>query len=227
MKRFTTILATSVTLLALAAPAAAIPEDPEPDPNPTPTTQPSPCGTVPPGTPHYRIKLVRFRAADESGPDWAGSDEPYFVFGSVGTDGTSSTRKSVTFGDVDSGETRNFGVWDYVWGNSCWGKLAPMGIGYSIQLWEEDAGSIATYVGSQYPQVAWLGEATKRVGQATDLILGWLQDDLLGTHTATYTPTQLASRLPVVGSSFIETVYLGGGSGSADYYVDMQVARTK
>ena len=144
MKRFTTILATSVTLLALAAPAAAAPNepggDPNPNPNPTPTTQPSPCGTVPPGTPHYRIKLVRFHAADESGPDDIGSDEPYFVFGSVGTDGTSSTRKSVTFGDVDSGETRNFGVWDYVWGNSCWGKLAPMGIGYSIQLWEEDGG---------------------------------------------------------------------------------------
>ena len=199
---------------------------------------------MPSGTPHYRIKLVRFLAADESGPDWRGSDEPYFVYGSVGTDGTSSTRKSVTFGDVDSGETHNFGVWDYVWGNSCWGKLAPMGIGYSIQLWEEDggvsestrtktaqyfqyAGSIATYAGEQYPQVAWLGEAMKRVGQATDLILGWLQDDLLGTHTGVYTPTQLASRLPAVGSSFTETVYLGGESGNADYYVDMLVSRTK
>jgi hypothetical protein len=251
-RRLTACVVAGVTVLALAGPAAAIdddPYDPPTPPSPPPTTPAPPPSNCPsPGTttPQYRIKLVRFRATDESHADWLGSDEPYFVFSSTGTTGTSTTRKSATYSGIDTGDTRSFGVWDYVWGNSCNGLAAPLGIGYSLQLWESDggvsestrtktaqyftyAGTISSFISSAYPELAWLPGAVAKVGQATNTVLGWLKDDLLGTATATFSRSELASRLSSVGSSFTKTVYLGGAATSdgADYYVDMSVTRTR
>src|SRR4051812_9044469 len=63
-----------------------------------------------PPQPTYQVKMVSFSADDESGWDWLGSDEPYFIMSSVGRDGTNQTDRTRVFGDVDSGDTRSFGA---------------------------------------------------------------------------------------------------------------------
>jgi hypothetical protein len=238
-------LVAGLGILALAAPAHAIDPQPDPEDTPPPTTTCPPPPTDGSG-PQYKVKMLKFTADDESHLDVAGSDEPYFVFSSVGTDGTSATRKSATFGDVDSGDTRNFGSADYLWGTKCHGRTAPMGIGYSVELFEHDlgtseetrakvaqyfgyAGDIADYLGQQYPSAAWVGPAVHWIGEGTDLILGWGKDDLIGSSTASFSPGELASKLPTKGSTFTKSVYLGGAdtSGGADYTLKIQLTRTR
>jgi hypothetical protein len=236
-------LVAGLGIVALAGPAHAIEPQPDPEDVATPTCPPPPADG---SGPQYKVKMLKFTADDESNLDVAGSDEPYFVFSSVGTDGTSATRRSATFGDVDSGDTRPFGSADYMWGTKCHGKTAPMGIGYSVELFEHDlgssedtrkkvaqyfgyAGDIADYIGKQYPAAAWVGPAVKVVGQGVDLILDWGKDDLIGSTTAAFAPSELASRLPSNGSSFTKSIYLGGAetSGGADYTLQLQVTRTR
>jgi hypothetical protein len=58
--------------------------------------------------PQFVAEAVSFKAIDESGYDWAGSDEVYAVF----SDLNSKLMDLVTsqHGDVDAGETRTFGT---------------------------------------------------------------------------------------------------------------------
>jgi hypothetical protein len=95
------------------------------------------------GTPLYVVRAVKFVAVDESGFDFTGSDEPYWVFTSRGTDPEVHTTRSKVFGDVDSGDTRPFAtengrnvVWPRKGATS--GASGPIAI--SIQLWESDQG---------------------------------------------------------------------------------------
>jgi hypothetical protein len=102
--------------LAIALPrdAGALPPvgvDPRPPRTSTtrrPTTTPP---TAPPTTmagPRYKVEAISFRADDESGWDWTGSDEPIWAF--HGVSGTGAAVDSAQeFGDVDTGESRTFG----------------------------------------------------------------------------------------------------------------------
>lgn len=193
--------------------------------------------------PTYRVKLVSFRAADESGWDRLGSDEVYWVMSSVGANGTGTTYRTRTFGDVDSGETRAFGVDEgCVFPKTCGSAVAPAGIGVSIQLLERDAGDAAAVVakareyfdkvgaiGDWADPTTWLAKAMGYMGQAAGYIGQWLGDDLLGNRTFTYTRDRLAQRLPAAGRSFTETRYFGGlsTSGGADYYLTLRVTRVR
>ncbi len=238
-------LVAGLGIVALAGPARAIEPQPDPEDTPTPTSA-CPAPPADGSGPQYKVKMLKFTADDESHLDWAGSDEPYFVFSSVGTADTGATRKSATFSDVDSKESRDFSSADYLWGTKCYGKTAPLGIGYSVQLFEHDlgtseetrkkvaqyfgyAGDIADYVGKQYPSVAWVGPAIKVVGTGVDLVLDWGKDDLIGSKTSSFSPSELASKLPAKGRSFTRSVYLGGAdtSGGADYTLQIQVSRTR
>jgi hypothetical protein len=206
-------------------------------------------------TPQYKVEALSFRAADESGTDkycipWVGcvdpSDEPYWIYSSVGADSTATSRKSHVFSDVDTGETRTFSTSERcMFGNLsngvCYGKSAPAGIGLSVQLWEEDdgdasanlaktaeyfkkAGDLADYAPDPYK---WVLKAAGYVGDACNIISGWLKDDLLGTRTLEYTASSLASLLPYAGRSFTTTKWFGGLSSSngADYYLTYRVTR--
>ena len=201
------------------------------------------CTTAAPAmaAPTYKVKMVSFRAADESGRDWLGSDEAYWVVSSVGADGTAKTFRTRTFGDVDSGETRTFGVTEgCIFSTTCAAATAPDGIGLSIQLLEEDNGDAAAIVakardyfrkvgdlGDFADPTTWLSKAMGYMGSVAGYISSWLDDDLLGSRTLAYSPSQLASRLPTAGRSFTETRYFGGldTSGGADYYLTLKVTR--
>ena len=92
-------------------------------------------------TGQYTIKATQFLCNDETGPDWWGSDEPYWIFGTV-SGSTNVTRKTQIFSDVDTGESRGFtGIDGFIWGQGGTPADFPEGeIGTLISLWEHDSG---------------------------------------------------------------------------------------
>jgi hypothetical protein len=186
----------------------------------------------------YNVRALHFKAIDESGWDRAGSDEPYWVFSSVGSDGTSSTRHTKEFSNVDSGDVRDFAPGDrYIFPQPAGSAPAPTGIGMSFQVWESDQGSKATTVSKtgQYfqaagaisaltPAPAWVGVTLGYVGTATNLIGQLLADDLMGSQTLAYSKSELDARLPAPGTFFDQT--LNFTDGDADYSLTLRVKRT-
>jgi CARDB len=193
--------------------------------------------TTCPSLPKYKVKAVSFHANDETGLDWTGSDEPYWIFSSVGMPGTARTTASQVFGNVDSGDTRSFGSSEGCIYLSCYGGPAPIGMGISIQVWEEDLGyvnqtlaasadnfqSIGSFLEAQGGIVQWLGKALDALGDLIDYINSWAADDLIGSQTYAYDPVYLASRLPAVGGSFDDTRTYSGGGG--EYTMTVRVTR--
>jgi hypothetical protein len=194
-------------------------------------------GVQPPCPARYKVSAYSFKALEETGIDQSGSDEPYWIFNSVGTSGTAASRASQVFGDVDEDETRYFAPVDScIWGCGGAGAPAPFGIGLSVQLWEQDlghvndtlydtadffetAGPIATAAGAP----AWVGTAATTMGKAMNFILGWADDDLIGTNTYAFDAAGLAAALPARGSSFSDTRIYENSDGK--YSLTMHVSR--
>jgi hypothetical protein len=135
-----------------------------------------------PTQPKYMIKASSFHAVDESGTDWLGSDEPYWVFGALALDGRRHAKFSRVFGDIDSGDTAFFNSSEgclYLSCDGCallaCGGAAPDGISFSVQLWEHDVGQIPLVIGT---------------------------DDLIEAQLYAYDPAYLAAKLPAVGGRF-------------------------
>ncbi len=189
-----------------------------------------------PTQPKYTVKAVSFHANDESGVDWLGSDEPYWVFNGVGVTGTDVSTVSHTFGDIDSGDTASFNAGEGCLYFSCSGGPAPAGMGFSVDLWEHDLGQpqetlakvayvfhglggIIVDTGDAF----WLGTATNKIGDLLDSLASIGQDDLLGSQTWTFSPAYLASRAPAVGGSFNDTRTYS--NGDASYSMTVVVTR--
>lgn len=187
--------------------------------------------------PRYKISASHFKAIDESGADWSGSDEPFWMFSSVSATGTAATRATTVFGNIDSDDTQYFGIVDQcVWGCGQSGAPAPFGIGLTVQLWEQDLGEVdeiwhdtadffqeAGPVVSEIPVIDWVGKASTAVGKGLDLVLNWAEDDLLGSNTYAFSPESLASALPNRGTSFVDTrIY---ENGDAKYSLTTYVSR--
>lgn len=101
--------------------------------------------------PRYRVNAVKFTAVDESGIDLTGSDEPYFVFHSLGADGAPHRTQSRVFRDIDTGDTVRFDGTEgclYRLLVICSDYPAPNGIGFSILALEDDFGA-SDLIGSQ------------------------------------------------------------------------------
>jgi hypothetical protein len=97
--------------------------------------------------PHYRVNAVKFTAVDESGIDWTGSDEPYFKFKSIDADGAQHSWQTHVFGDIDTGDTAQFGAEGCIY-LTCVGGAAPNGIRFTILALEADLGA-EDLIGSQ------------------------------------------------------------------------------
>jgi hypothetical protein len=120
----------------------------------------------------YRVKAVKFRCGDESGLDFLGSDEPFWVFTALDANNKVHTTRSKVFGDVDSGNSRRFesdGNRNVVWPHKGDAAGARGPIALTIQLWESDQGDpdevaknteLAFELGGQIPGH---GEWIKRV----------------------------------------------------------------
>jgi hypothetical protein len=181
--------------------------------------------------PRYKVKAVSFRAVDETGVDIAGSDEPYWIFSSVGQAGTARTTASHVFGSIDTGDTASFGVTEGCIYVSCAGGAAPFGIGFSIQLWEQDNNDLAKVlkeVSEQFPKAGalsslvsaptWVGTAVPIVGGILGVIAGLAEDDLVGSQTYAYSRAFLEAKAPAVGSSFTEIRRYGSDSVFSGLY---------
>lgn len=190
-----------------------------------------------PTQPRYAVKAISFHANDETGWDILGSDEPYWIFNGVGTDGTQHSSASHVFSDIDTGDTASFGATEGCMYISCAGGIAPLGMGFSVQLWESDSADVpdtlqaiskafhdAGAMFDQFGNPLWLGTASSKVGDAVDWIISEIwADDFIGSNTYTYSPVYLASRLPGVGGSFTDTRTYTDGDGN--YTMTTQVTR--
>lgn len=189
-----------------------------------------------PTQPKYTVKAVSFHANDETGVDWLGSDEPYWIFSSVGMSGTSTTTGSHVFGDIDTGDTASFSDTEGCLYLSCTGGAAPFGMGFSIQLWEEDLGyepqnlkdtadAFSTLGGivDQYTSASWASWGFFKVADTLNWIASWTGDDLIGSQIYAYDPAYLANRITTVGGSFTDTRTYSGGGG--EYTMTVLVTR--
>lgn len=178
--------------------------------------------------PNYTVKALKFKAVDESGIDWTGSDEPLWVF-TANAGGQVSTSRSKEFGDVDSGDTLNFdaaGDRNTVWPVEGDTQGAPGPIGLAIQLWEIDLGNgddIAKKTEQAMDLAEWAPVVGQWVGKARGVIRDSLNnliaDDLMGSRTMMWSESVLERRLPRRGSSFVERFRFSGKAGDLPFAV--------
>lgn len=180
--------------------------------------------------PRYVVRIIKFKCVDESGFDFLGSDEPYWVFTAKGPDpdGEVNTTRSREFA-VDSGDTKNFATdnnRNVIWPKKAAIQGGPGPIALSIQLWEADQGDpddvtnktqLAFTLGSVAPFIGqWVREVPPIV---RDQIANLFADDLMGSKTLLYTASTLSRRLPNPGDKLIEKHRFGGNSGDLPYEV--------
>ena len=177
-----------------------------------PMLPPGPGKTI--GEPRYTVELVSFKALDESGADWSGSDEVFGLFRSTG----GYSVRTVKQGDVDSGNSRAFGSqercltrqrvlsgsadrgwliapdgtrWD------CDPRGVPAPIGLRLELFEDDG------CNAFFPSC--FNTYSPPVRDPAD--------DLIGRAEPTYSAGELASRLRRVGDAYVTGFTLGGPCG--------------
>jgi hypothetical protein len=192
---------------------------------------------VTPPNPHYTIKATRFRCNDETGWDWTGSDEPYWIFGSLGS-GTAVTTRSHVFGDVDSGDSRTFESNEgCIWGQNCLAQDLPAGeIGSLISLWEHDYGNpdtIKAGVAAAFAAAAailaatgvaaWVAAVVAGVGAVIQWLLGFMDDDHIADQTIVFTREVIESQLTKTGQMM--NVVRRFTDGDGDYTLTVQVTR--
>jgi hypothetical protein len=195
-------------LLPICAGAQA-PQADAPAPNPgverrVTDTRPSPR--------RYKVEALRFRAIDESGYDFLGSDE---IIAIVRVPAHNVLTASKIFGDVDGGETRsfarnqscilpiaglnaNFNVVRADHGDTwtCSANGAPGPFAFTVEMYEKDDGffhdCIRLELGCEFSTGPSSGN-----------------DDLVGRRTLVFPESELAAVMPNVNDTFEESIKLG------------------
>jgi hypothetical protein len=162
------------------------------------------------------------------------------VFTSASGSAAPITVATPEFGDVDSGDTRSLNNLCVVASCST-GFTAPTAL--SIQLFEMDGGdrdTVRTWVDRAATAFEWGSylysggqEKTEVPDGFVDYLVDLFGDDLMGSTTLRLDPSQLIKRLPSPGTSFTETLRLGGHSGDLpfevaggpDYDLDLTITR--
>lgn len=159
-----------------------------------------PTGAISLMVPQFVAEAVLFKAIDETGYDWAGSDEVYAVFSDLNP--TLDDLVTAEYGDVDAGETRNFGL-----GERC---IAPRptcahgvseSLNFEVSFWERDKGWPEFCYGD-IPGLHYRLRHGKCAG-----------DDLIGRGQVLMSREQLLAVLPTIGESREFQLILGGPCG--------------
>jgi hypothetical protein len=184
----------------------------------------------------FSIKATSFHCTDETGTDWLGSDEPYWIFGSIGG-GVAVTTKSQVFGDVDSGDNRTFASNEgWMWGQQNAAAVLPEGdIGVLVSLWEHDDGdptkikagvaaafAVAGAVLTASGVAAWVGAVVAGVGAVVQWLLSYLDDDHIADQTFIFSRQTIVDQIGKAGQSFNLTRRFTDGDG--DYTLTITVA---
>ncbi len=191
-----------------------------------PPKEPVPCK-------EYTIKASKFTCKEETGWSWTGSDEPYFIFSSTAS-GMSITTKSHVFGDINSGNSANFGTSEgWIWGQDHLPHEVPKaGVGASVVLMEHDAGDpeearaavSAAFAAADAILVAggvtaWIAAVVSAVGALVVWLVGYLDEDFIGQHVIVFTP----DFLDAMHDSFSYIANLT--DGDAEYTLSWQVTK--
>ncbi len=196
--------------------------------------QPDAPGDV--NTDPFSIKATSFHCTDETGIDWLGSDEPYWIFGSIGA-GVAVTTKSKVFGDIDSGDDANFDAGEgWLWGQQ--GAAAPLpadDIGILVSLWEHDDGDptkVKAAVAGAFAAAAavlaisgaasWVGAVVAGVGAVVQWLLSYLDDDHIADQTFIFSRQTILDQIGKIGQSFNVTRQFTDGDG--DYTLTITVS---
>ncbi len=157
----------------------------------------------------YKVEAMRFKARDESGIDWWGSDEVM-----VGTFDAKGHTTSSEIDDIDSGNTHHFDPvkscilavrpGEVVLGKTslCTDVGEPAPLNFQVELWEKDIsfGFCSTLIGSEH-------HFTRHCLQDSN-------DDFLGHAQMDLSIQELETALPQVGDQRIETVVLNPCRGA-------------
>lgn len=155
----------------------------------------------------YKIEAMRFKARDESGIDWWGSDEVM-----VGTFDAKGHTTSDEIGDIDSGDTHHFdpvkscilavrpGIVILGKTSLCDNVGEPAPLSFGTEFWEKDFGFPSPVCGVLISPGPFHGTSHCLNDGAGDDFLGHAQIDL--------SAQELEAALPNVGNEHIETVVL-------------------
>lgn len=190
----------------------------------------------------YTIKAESFHCSDETGWDWTGSDEPYWIFGSLGS-GTPVTTRSQVFGDVDSGDNRTFAANEgCIWGQNCLAQPLPEGeIAALVQLYEHDCGdptAIKNGVSAAFAAAAgiltlsgvasWIAAVVAGVGAVLQWLLGFLDDDHIADQVFIFTRQAIEDQIGPSSKGNKPTYFYVNrrfSDGDGDYSLKIKVAR--
>lgn len=181
----------------------------------------------------YKIEAMRFKARDETGFDWPGSDEVM-----VETSDAKGWTVSNKIGNIDSGDTHDFdpakscivavrpGVVVLGKTSVCDGTGEPAPLSFEVEIWEKDGfGFPAGFCAPLSPAADGHAGPHCANDQNGDDFIGHAQIDL---------PAQdLETALPNIGDELIETVVLSpcegggvcGGWGFPDYSFTYRITR--
>ena len=158
----------------------------------------------------YKVEAVRFKARDESGIDWLGSDEVR-----VGTADAKGFTGSDEIGDIDSGDTHEFdpavsciiavrpGVVTLGKDSVCEDAGVPGPFSFRVELWEQD-----TYFDPFGFSLCVPGQPESGMHTFAECPNDDRGDDFLGGMELFFPVPDLEATLPAVGDSFTETVAL-------------------
>lgn len=159
-----------------------------------------PTGAINLMVPQFKAEAVRFKAIDEAGYDWPGSDEVYAVFSDLNP--TLDDLVTAEFEDVDAGETRNFAPEDRCIAPrpSCDHGVSES-LNFEVSFWEADR-SLFEFCYGDIPGLHYF------------LYHGLCSgDDLIGRGQVLMSREQLLALMPTIGDSREFKLILGGPCG--------------
>lgn len=198
---------TTAGAFAQERPASAQPEDAG-RPAVAEASSGSPWDTIEWVERRYKIEAMRFKARDESGVDWWGSDEVM-----VSTDDAKGWTVSDEIGDIDSGDTHRFdpakscvvavrpGIVVLGKTSACDDVGEPAPLSFQVEFWEKDPiGYPMGFCSTVAPGPGrHAGPHCPNDGNG---------DDFLGSAQIDLSTQDLEAALPKVGDEYIETVVL-------------------
>ncbi len=161
----------------------------------------------------YKVEAIRFKARDETGVDWPGSDE--VMVGTFDAKGATVTNE---IGDIDSGDVHEFdpavscivGVrpGTVILGKSsvCDEAGEPGPFSFKVEMWEKDAFGYPPGFCAALPPPPGHHNGPHCVNDHNG-------DDFIGWRELFFPIPDLETTLPNVGDSFIETVALNPCEG--------------
>ena len=163
--------------------------------------------------PQFVVHAVSFKAVDETGWDWPGSDEVHWAFADWDP---FDSRATTVYGNVDTGETKTFRAVDRCIAPQPDCSRGVSRVHFAVAAWEKD------------PDVGFSGLFGLRKPHARnshDMYESGISsgDDIIGRIEVGFSQQQLLGTLPNVGDAVERQIQPRGGAGS--YRLNYRITR--